>query len=209
MIKLWAKIACLAGRPGLILVLDELRLLSEVTTAPTRAANYSQLFRIYNEFAQGQVTGLGLILAGTPASISGGYNSISSEPGLKSCLDDGRLVGKSTDLIAGTAFQIRDLNYDDIEALLTSLRELIVQNNPGAKLIPAEAIPDFIEQVRDRVGGQEYPLARVLIRQFLQLHNRLASSPSLEWADLLKPVSSERSFAKVAQATGAFAERSM
>jgi hypothetical protein len=174
-IKLWARLARLAGRPGLIVVFDELRILSEVTTGPTRAANYAQLFRIYNEFAQGEVSGLGLVLAGTPTSISSGHNSISSEPGLKSCLDDGRLVGSPTDLISGSAFQIRELNRDDIGQLLEAVREMIGRNRSGARLIPLADVEHFIDEVRDCLGGQDYPLPRVLIREFLQLHNRLAA----------------------------------
>ena len=94
--------------------------------------------------------------------------------------------------------------------MLLGLRELILRNRADARLIPGGDIPSFLEQSRDRLGGQDYPLVADLIDQFIRLHNRLNSSPELQWSDLLqgKP-NSGQSVAAAAVETGRYAERMM
>jgi hypothetical protein len=209
MIKLWARFARLAGRPGLVLVIDELRMLATLTKQ-ARDANYAQLFRIFNDILSGQATGLGLFIAVTPAMAWRDFDSLCSEAGLASCLQSGKAIGRATDAIEPLAFQIADLDHADVELMLHSLRDLIAASTPVARLIPESDIGSFIEQARDQLGGQAYPLPRDLIRQFLTLHNRLTANPSLQWTDVLHgDVRSEQSFAAMALASGEFVEQMM
>jgi hypothetical protein len=209
MVKSWARFAKLTGRPGLVLVIDELRLLANLAK-PAREANYAQLFRIFNEIMSGQATGLALFIAATPATAWRDFDSLCSEAGLGSCLQGGKWIGRATDAIEPLAFQIADLDASEIEMMLLALRSLIAEASPAARLIPTSDIASFVEQSRDQLGGQTYPLQRDLIRQFLQLHNRLAANPSLQWMDVLHgDVRTEQSFAATAAASGEFVEHMM
>jgi hypothetical protein len=209
MIKSWARFARLAGRPGLVLVIDELRLVANLAK-PARDANYAQLFRIFNEVLSGQASGLSLLIAATPAAAWKDFDSLCSEAGLSSCLHAGKAVGEATNVVEPLAFQIADLDYEGIEAMLLALRELLSEACPETRLIPASDIAALIEQSRDQLGGQAYPLPRDLIRLFLQLHNRLAANPSLQWTDVLHgDVRNARSVAALAAASGEFAEHLM
>ena len=209
MIKSWARFAKLAGRPGLVLVIDELRMLANLTK-PARDANYAQLFRIFNDIVSGRASGLALFIAATPTIAWKDFDSLCSEAGLSSCIQAGKAVGRATDAIDPLAFQIADLDHGDIEIMLLALRAIIAEASPAARLIPASDIDSFVEQSRDQLGGQAYPLPRDLIRQFLQLHNRLAANPSLQWMDVLQgDVRTEQSFAAMAAASGEFVEHMM
>jgi hypothetical protein len=209
MIKSWARFAKLAGPPALVLVIDELRLLANLAK-PARDANYAQLFRIFNDILSGKASGLALFIAATPAIVWRDFDSVCSEAGLSSCLHEGKAIGRATEAIDPLAFQIADLSPADIEMVLIALRNLIAEASPAARLIPASQILTFVERSRDELGGQAYPLPRVLIRQFLQLHNRRAANPSLEWTDVLHgDVRSEQSFAEMAAASGDFVEHMM
>jgi hypothetical protein len=209
-IKLWARFAQLSGRAGLVLVIDELRLLADLTRS-ARATNYAQVFRMFNEIVQGQASGLSVLIAATPTMVSGDFNALCSEPGLGSCLHAGKAVGPATDAIEPLAIRLADLAAEDLELMLLELRAMIGEALPGTRLISPGDIPHFIEQSRDQLGGgREHPLPRDLIRQFLKLHNRLASSPNLLWADVLHgDIRSEGSFASVAASSGQYAERLM
>ena len=209
MVKSWARFAKLAGRPGLVIVIDELRLLANLAK-PARDANYAQLFRIFNEIMSGQAIGLALFIATTPAIARGEFDSLCSEAGLGSCLQAGKAIGRAADAIEPLAFQIADLDHAEIEMMLLALRSLIAEASPAARLIPTSDIASFVEQSRDQLGGQAYPLPRDLIRQFLRLHNRLAANPSLQWTDVLHgDVRTEQSFAATAAASGEFVEHMM
>ncbi|HJP69486.1 MAG TPA: BREX system ATP-binding domain-containing protein, partial [Sphingomicrobium sp.] len=211
MVKLWGMFIRLAGRPGLVLVLDEARLLDEVLTTPTRNANYAEIFRIYDEVAQGLVTGVGLFVAATPAMVGSKQSKgLCSEPGLRSCLQNGECIGHPSDLIEPVAFQLPELDPDSIEEILLSVRELIGKKCPDARLIPESDIPAFIEESKDRLGGQQYPPPRDLIHRFLKLHNRLASNPQLQWSDLIHgPLAVEASVSAAAAESGDYADWSM
>jgi hypothetical protein len=209
MIKSWARFAKLAGRPGVVLVIDELRLLANLAK-PARDSNYAQLFRIFNEILSGQAPGLALFIATTPATAWRDFDSLCSEAGLGSCLHAGKAIGRAADAIEPLAFQIDDLDHAEIEMMLLALRSLIAEASPAARLIPISDIASFVEQSRDQLGGQAYPLPRDLIRHFLQLHNRLASNPSLQWMDVLQgDVRTGQSFAATAAASGEFVEHMM
>jgi hypothetical protein len=200
----------IAGRPGLVLVLDEARLLSEVLSGPSRNANYARLRRIYDEVSQGEVAGLGLCIAATPDLLSNDHNGFASEPGLDRCLRGKQPIATATDLIAGVAIQISELGCDELERMLLGLRALIQRDHPEARLIPESDIASFLEQSRDRLGGQDYPLVGDLIDQFIRLHNRLNSSPNLEWGDVLQgDPRNGQSVAAIAAASGRYAERTM
>ena len=209
-LKLWAVFVRLAGRPGLILVLDEARTLSELQNGTSRASNFARLFGMFNEMAQGHASGIGLFVATTPNLMSGTFNGLCSEPGLGSCLNGGQSVGLSTDLVEGIAIRIADLAPDDLESMLKALRDLISGLHPEVRSVADADIPLFLERSRDRLGGQDYPLPRDIIRSYIKLHNQLSSNPALEWSDILaQPPGGERSVATAAVESGDFAERSM
>jgi hypothetical protein len=207
MIKLWAKFVRLAGRSGLVLVIDEIRNLLDLMPA-SRSANFAQIFRMFSEIHQGEGGGLGLFLIATPGAVSREFNSLCSEAGIGSCLHGGKSVGRSTDLIDPLAFQLSELDHDAIHSFLTALRDLIGRSSPGARLIPSADIHLFMEQSRDQLGGLQFPLPRDLIRQFLSLHIRIDANSNLQWSDVLHgdPLD-ETSLAMLATASGEFAER--
>jgi hypothetical protein len=208
--RLWAVFARIAGRPGLVLVLDEARLLSEVLTAPSRNGNYARLRQIYDEISQGEVEGLNLCLAATPELLSNEHDGLASEPGLESCLRGKRPIARASDLISGVAIQLSSLGCEELEQMLLGLRRLIQRHRPDARLIPEAEIGLFLEQSRDRLGGQDYPLVRDLIDQFFRLHNRLNANPSLQWSDLVQDEPRNgRSVAARAVESGRYAERIM
>jgi hypothetical protein len=209
MMKLWGCFTQLAGRPGLVLILDEIRLMSEVLTGPTRAANFAQLFRIYNDVFSGSVGGIGVFLAMTPNSVTGEFDGLCSEPGLSSCLDGGRLVGAVDDVIGSVAFRLSELAQDDYHSLLLELRSLVERERPGARLIPVDHLALFLEQSKDRLGGVECPYPRDLIREFFSIHNRAAANSSVEWKELLRVHHSPASARPVPVEFEDFAERSM
>lgn len=209
-LKLWAVFVRLAGRPGLILVLDEARILSELQNGTSRASNFARLFGIFNDLAQDQASGIGVFVAATPTVMSGAFNGLCSERGLSSCLNGGQSVGRSSDLVESIAIRIADLAPDDLESMLKALRDLISGLHPEVRSLADADIPLFLERSRDRLGGQDYPLPRDIIRSFIKLHNQLSSNSSLEWSDILdQPPGGERSLATAAVESGNFAERSM
>lgn len=210
MFKLWAAFVRIAGKRGLILALDEARLMGDILTGPTRRANYAQLSRIFNEIFQGSVSGMGLLIAATPELLFSEAQGLSSEPSLRSWLSGSDAVGRAGDAVEPTAFKIADLSLEENFSLISRLRALLLQRDPTIRTIEEAQISSFIEQSRDYLGGQEYPLPRPLIRQFLTHHNTMANESGLDWNDISGSRPNDpSSYASVAAASGQFAKRSM
>lgn len=206
-IQLWACFVRLVGRRGLVVLLDEARLLSALQQSSTRALNFAQLSTIYNDVFEGRAPGVGIIVAATPNLFSADFNGLCSEPGLGSCFQRGNLIGRATDLIDSVAIRIADLDESDLVAMLSAVGELISRCRPGAHVIDPDDIAAFVEISRDSLGGQRYPLPREIIRRFISLHNRRAESPDLSWEELVRgPSTDHDSVVAAAMRSGEFAE---
>lgn len=206
-IQLWACLVRLLGRRGLVVVLDEARLLSALPQSSVRAHNFGQLSTMYNDIFEGRAPGVGIIVAATPNVFSADFNGLCSEPGLGSCFQRGNLIGRATDLIDSVAVRIADLEAPDLVAMLSAVSELISRCRPEADVMDADDIAAFVEISRDSLGGQRYPLPREIIRRFILLHNRRAQSPDLSWEELLRgPSTDHDSVVAAAMRSGEFAE---
>jgi hypothetical protein len=206
-VRLWASFVRLAGRPGLLLLLDEGRFLPELQHSSTRDQNFAQLATIYNDVFQGSAPGVSVIVAATPRLLTADFNGMCSEPGLGSCLQNGALIGRSDDLIDSVAIRIVDLNQEESVELLIAVRGLIEKCQPEARLISVADIPLYLESVRDELGGQQFPLPRRLIQPFLNLHNKLDDHPDLPWEALSgRGIRHDDSAVATAIRSGEFAE---
>lgn len=210
LLKLWGRFAQIAGTAGLLLCIDELRALTALHNHRARVLNYEQLFTIYNEIFEGMAPGVGLILAGTAGALNQDTHGLCSHRGLASCLQEGKPVTGADALIGGVVIRIADLAEAELVQLLKRIRALLASCHPAARLIPEDDLPDFLSELRDRLGGQTFRLPREVIQEFLGLHNRMHANPSLEWRDLLRSVpKSSVGPAAFAVASSDFAERSI
>lgn len=181
-LKLWGQFARITRRPGLMIFIDEARLISDWPDPRTRARNYSLILSIYNEVLSGQAGGVGIVLAATPDMLIGGFNSLSSERGLGSCLQQG--PGQADDLIDKVVLSLSPLTEDEITELLTRVRSLLGRCRPRAPLIPVEDVPSFINSNSVQLGDHTCRHPRQIIMQFIEVHNQLSASPNLDWREL-------------------------
>jgi hypothetical protein len=208
MIRLWALFARIAGKAGLLLLLDEARVLSKVQNPGTRLLNLEQLLVMLNDIAQGRAGNLAVVIAGTP-SLAAQWNGMKAHESLNSCL------------LEGEAFDCADAGQDKVVIGLEGLPEhhllellrrhskLVKACNPQTRLLPEEAFGAFLDSCRDRLTGRDWRSPRVVLQRFLSLHSKLAVHASLSWQDLLFGAAPD--FENVSQLSGAneYARRSI
>jgi hypothetical protein len=207
-IKLWGRFIRIAGRPGLVLFIDEARQISDCDPR-TRARNHALLLSIYNEVIAGQVPGVGIVLAATPDMLIGDFNSLCSERGLGSCLQQG--PGQADDLIDRVAISISPLSTEELTEVLSRVRSLVGRCRPTGRLMTDDELSSFLNANSVKLGNQTSRHTRDLIQRFIAIQVKLAANPSLQWHDIDQSGQSKSEFSNsdTSSKFGHFAERNI
>lgn len=183
MIKLCARFTQIADRPGLVLFIDEARVLCDLSNSHARALNLELLLSMLNDVFQDRAHGIGLYISVTPPFVTQ-WNGLAKHDGLKSCF--GQKPASSADsLIDAVLIQIADLDDAELIELLTKVNTFISECHPDARSLPTEAFEPFLESCRQRIGEHGRQLPRNVVQGFIQFQNRLASNPTVAWNELL------------------------
>jgi hypothetical protein len=194
-LKLMALFVRLAGFGGMFVLLDELVNLYKLGSSTARKSNYEQILRILNDSLQGTSEGLGFLLGGTPEFLMDPRRGLFSYQALASRLEENRFAGQGIQDFQGPVIRLSSLDQADIQVLLEKLRLVFAGGDPGAVLVPDEALHAFREHCFSQIGDAYFRTPRETIRTFLDLLFGLSQNPQFTWQDLLQT-------AKVARDTG-------
>lgn len=179
----WASFLRLTGRPGLVLFIDEARVLCGLHNPNARMLNLEQLLTIFNDVLQGRVQGLAVVIAATPAFISQ-WNGLAKHEGLSSCLlqTDQSVSHPQTDNVI---LHLQDLTEPELRELLWQCRQLYTACRPGDRMLPDRAIDSFLETCRNQIGEAQWKNPRRVVQGFFALQDRFVVNQGLEWGELL------------------------
>jgi hypothetical protein len=179
----------------MFVLLDELVNLYKLGSSTARKSNYEQILRILNDSLQGTSEGLGFLLGGTPEFLMDPRRGLFSYQALASRLEENRFAGQGIQDFQGPVIRLSSLDQADIQVLLEKLRLVFAGGDPGAVLVPDEALHAFREHCFSQIGDAYFRTPRETIRTFLDLLFGLSQNPQFTWQDLLQT-------AKVARDTG-------
>src|SRR6266702_3517018 len=91
-IKLMSRFVRMAGYDGLLVRLDEMVNIAQLTNAQARSANYEQILRILNDSVQGSAAYLAVVLGGTPDFLLDTRRGLFSYPALAARLAENRFA---------------------------------------------------------------------------------------------------------------------
>jgi len=184
-LKLLATFVRLAGFTGLLISLDECVNLYKLAHTQSRNANYEQILRIVNDCLQGQAIGLGVCFGGTPEFLMDGRRGLYSYDALRSRLAENSFaIGGLVDFNS-PVLRLANLTPEDLYVLLGKLRHVYAAGDTSAYLIPDEALEQFMQHCRTRVGDAYFRTPRTTIREFLNLLAVLEQNPGQHWQSLL------------------------
>ena len=184
-LKLLATFVRLAGFTGLLISLDECVNLYKLAHTQSRNANYEQILRIVNDCLQGQAIGLGVCFGGTPEFLMDGRRGLYSYDALRSRLAENTFaIGGLVDF-SSPVLRLANLTPEDLYVLLGKLRHVYAAGDQGAYLLPDEALGQFMQHCRTRVGDAYFRTPRTTIREFLNLLAVLEQNPGQDWQSLL------------------------
>ena len=187
-IKLMARFVHMAGYDGLLVCLDEMVSLAQLTNAQARIANYEQILRILNDSLQGSAAYLGFLLGGTPEFLLDTRRGLFSYPALAARLAENRFASDKLVDRSGPVLRLANLSPEDIYVLLTKLRHVYASGDPTAYLVPDDALIGYMRHCASRIGDAYFRTPRETIKGFLDMLALLDQNPGLDWRSVIDAV---------------------
>ncbi len=201
-LKLLARFVRLAGYGGLVVAFDEMVNLYKLANTQARNSNYEQILRILNDCLQGSVSHLGFLMAGTPEFLTDTRRGLYSYEALQTRLSENMFASAAVRDFSGPVLRLANLTAEELFVVLTKLRDVHAGSDPGAHVLPDEALQAFMDHCSNRIGAAYFRTPRTTIRAFVQLLMILEQNPDTSWTDLIGAVNLDEE--RDSAITGAF-----
>ena len=185
-LKLLAAFVKKAGYSGLLVMLDELVVLSHrLPSSRARQTNYEAMLAILNDCVQGKAEGLGFIFAGTDECLEDRRRGLFSYEALRSRLAENDLISEGLVDLSGPVIRLQPLSQEDLFVLLKNIALVHANGDPSKIRVPDEAIVATLKKAYDTLGAEYFRTPRDVVRSFVGLLNILDQNPQATWQQLL------------------------
>ena len=184
-LKLFALFVKQASYGGLLVAMDEMVNLYQITHGVSRKNNYEQVLRIVNDCLQGNVGHLGFLMGGTPEFLSDSRRGLYSYEALRSRLQENTFANEEYRDLTGPVIRLASLTPEELFVLLQNLRHVHAGGNEDDYLLPDEALQAFMEHCKNKIGDQYFRTPRATVKKFVQLLAILDQNPGLDWRELI------------------------
>jgi hypothetical protein len=188
-LKALASFVRVAGYAGLMVVLDEMVNLYKLQNSQARNQNYEQILRIVNDALQGNATGLGFVMCGTPEFLLDTRRGLYSYEALQSRLAENAFASGNLVDLSGPIIRLQNLTPEDLLVLLSNIRSVFASGDPSKYLVPDEALSTFMDHCNKRIGEAYFRTPRTTVKAFVHLLAVLEQNPGTEWRKLLGDIS--------------------
>jgi hypothetical protein len=184
-LKLFAQFVVEAGYDGLLVGLDEMVNLYQISHSTARKNNYEQLLRIVNDCLQGSAEHLGFLMCGTPEFLTDTRTGLYSYEALRSRLQENTFATEEHRDLTGPVIRLSSLTPEELYVLLENLRSVHAGEKEEDHLVPDEALEAFMERCSNQVGERYFKNPRETVREFVNFISILEQNPELEWQELI------------------------
>lgn len=187
-LKLMSALAKLAGYAGLLVVFDEMVNLYKLQNKQARDQNYEQILAILNDVLQGNTSGIGFVMGGTPEFLTDTRRGLFSYAALQSRLSENSFARDGLVDLSGPVLRLQSLTPEELMILLMNVRNIFAAGDPARHLVPDEALQAFMVHCSERIGEAYFRTPRNTIKAFCQLLSVLEQNPETDWHSLLGTV---------------------
>jgi hypothetical protein len=188
-LKTLAGFVRIAGYAGLLVMFDEMVNIYKLQNAQSRKLNYEQILRILNDALQGNTSGIGFVMCGTPEFLLDTRRGLYSYEALQSRLAENRFATGGLVDLAGPIIKLQNLTPEDLLVLLSNIRAVFAGGDPKKYLVPDQALTAFMDHCNKKIGETYFKTPRTTVKAFVQLLSVLEQNPGSRWQDLLGGVS--------------------
>jgi hypothetical protein len=185
-LKLWGAFVRIAGFSGLLILLDEMGVLTQALTNNTsRNSNYDVVLHILNECLQGRVSGIGFLFAGAEFFLEDRKNGLMSNGALASRLAPNPFARGGLRDFSTPVIRLGDFSPEDLYLLLENIREVFAMGDKQRYLVPDEAIHSFMSLCAWSLGPEFYKTPRDAVKLFTGFLSVLEQNTQVDWQKLL------------------------
>ncbi|MDR1599493.1 MAG: ATP-binding protein [Oscillospiraceae bacterium] len=193
-LKLFAAFLVRAGYSGLLVLIDEVVNLFRIPFRVTRQYNYEKLLSMYNDTLQGKASHLGLVFVVTPQSLEDTERGIFSYEALRSRLTEGQFADPEARDLLAPIIRISPLTYEEMYVLLEKLARLHMELYGYRREIAQEEYVAFLKTEYERIGASTHITPRSVIRDFVEILNRLYQYSEQTIADIVAAKDTQLTF---------------
>jgi P-loop Domain of unknown function (DUF2791) len=184
-LKSLACLTRLAGYAGLVVMFDEMVNIYKLQNSQARNQNFEEILRIVNDALQGNTTGIGFVMCGTPEFLLDTRRGLYSYEALQSRLSENRFAANGLIDYSGPVIRLQSLTPEDLLVLLSNIRNVFAAGDPAKFLVPDEALTAFMDHCNRRIGEAYFRTPRTTVRAFVQMLAVLEQNPGARWQDLI------------------------
>jgi len=184
-LKLMAMFLVGAGYKGLVVVIDELKIISEIPHSITRQNNYEKILTMYNDVLQGKAQHIGFLMGGTPKCIEDKYRGLFSYEALRSRLSEGHFASDELKDMSAPIIRLTMLTQEEMYVLIEKLQNIHAGLYNYTPILTHEGLLYFLTVEYNRVGAESHITPREIIRDFVELVNILHQNPEKNVKDIL------------------------
>ncbi len=188
-IKLYSILVRKAGYKGLLVCLDEMVNLYKIQNASSRKANYEEILSMLNNTLQGNISGLGIIMCGTPEFLTDTHRGLYSYEALRS-----RLMENSFSQKLGlvdynsTVLRLSNLSKEELFLLLKNIRNVFALGKVEDYLVPDDALIAYMVHCANKIGDSYFRTPRTSIKGFVDLLSILNQYSNVKWQDVIETI---------------------
>lgn len=180
MLKNFCKLFVSMGYSGFMINLDEAINLYKISTSTMREKNYEKILTIYNDCFQGKVNNLFFNLAGTKEVLENERRGLFSYRALRSRLETNKFETAEIRDFAQPVIRLLPLDHNEIFVLLKNLKQIFDFNFSTNIAIDERDIHQFMEELFNKPGAEEFLTPREVIRDFLNILSLLRQNPQID-----------------------------
>ena len=186
MLKNFCRLFVNIGYSGFMINLDEAINLYKISMAAMREKNYEKILSIYNDCFQGKVSNLFINFAGTKEVLENERRGLFSYDALKTRLQTNKFETSSVRDFAQPVIRLMPLDNNEIFVLLKKLKSIFEVNYKTSVQVNDNDIQQFMEELFNKPGANEFLTPREVIRDFLNILNILRQNPGVDKNSLFK-----------------------
>jgi hypothetical protein len=148
-------------------------------------ANLEAILTMLNDCVQGQVEGLGFVLAGTDECLEDKRRGLFSYEALRSRLAENQFATEGLVDLSGPVIRLQALTPEDLFVMLKNVSVVHAHGDEADRKVSDEGIAALLHKANETLGAQFFRTPRDIIRSFVGLLNILDQNPSKTWNDLI------------------------
>ncbi len=193
MLKVLARFTQLAGFSGMVVCIDEMVNIWKMHNTKAREANWERVLGLCNDALQGNASGIGFVLGGTPDVLMDQRRGMYSYQALQSRLAANSFAKEGVKDYTHPVVRLSALTNEDFYVLLQKLLLVHALGDAAKTVMPIDAGPrSFMEHCYSRIGEATFRTPRTTIKTFLDLLAVLEQNPDKTWNEFIEAIEVKR-----------------